>query len=174
MDNQYKDPVPKPTNPELTDPPYQYPPSSSNPQPPVHSRSNSKSQSRSVSSHSNHSASFSHSPYRANDPQERQNSSEPQRNPEAKPPQLDFLIFILKQLQPVLTEQKILNKIEAEVGDVTMEFDSSYVIPEYNGCLLKIKGNNLKKKRDATQLLLEFIVKNDLGLPENNSKKYEK
>ena len=176
MDNQYQDPVPKPTNPELTDPSYQYPPSSLNPQPQVHSLSNSKSQSRSVSSRSNHSGSFSHSPYRENAPQERQNSVEslPQRNPETKPPQLDFLIFILKQLQPVLTEQKILNKIEAEVVDVTMEFDSSYVIPEYNGCLLKIKGNNLKKKRDATQLLLEFIVKNDLGLPENNSKKYEK
>ena len=95
-------------------------------------------------------------------------------NAEAKPPQLDFLILLLKPLRPILIEKKILEKIENEVGDVKMEFDSSLVIPEYNGCLLKIKGASLKKKRDATKQLLEFIVGNDLDLPpENNAKKSE-
>ena len=59
-----------------------------------------------------------------------------------------------------------------------MEFDTSFVIPDFNGCLLKIKGPDLKKKRDATQQLLEFIVSNDLDQQmteeKNSSLKYSK
>ena len=45
---------------------------------------------------------------------------------------------------------------------------------------IKIKGPNLKKKRDATQQLLEFIVSNDLDQQvtdineKNSSSKYSK
>ena len=145
------------------------------------SRSRSGSKSRSYSSSRSRSRSSSYNSEfgergRQRDPGfERMDSniSHP-RNQDAKPPVLDFLIFILIKLQPVLTEEKILHKIETQVGDVIMEFDPSFVIPDYNGCLLKIKGVSLKKKRDATQQLLEFIVKNNLGLPEENSRKYDK
>ncbi len=80
-------------------------------------------------------------------------------------PKLDFLIIISTQIKDSLLENKILDSIISQIGGITMDFDLNFTIPEYNGCLLKIKGNEIKKKRDATQHLLEFIVKHDLDRP---------
>jgi hypothetical protein len=56
-----------------------------------------------------------------------------------------------------------------------MDFDLNFKIPEYNGCLLKIKSDDIRKKRDATQHLLEFIVKHNLDHnPNEPQKKGEK
>lgn len=96
-----------------------------------------------------------------------------QKDPNAKNPVLDFLIFISTSIKDCLLSNKIMDSITAQIGGITMEFDNKIKIPEYNGCLLRIKGNDIKKKRDATQQLLEFIVNNDLDHP-NEPKKTEK
>ena len=139
------------------------------------SRSNSSSHSRS-NSHMSHSSSGSKYDKRPKDQNFLQKNSPniTAANPNMKPPQLDFLIFLSKALQIVLTEKKILHEIETQIGDVKMEFDPTFIIPEYNGCLLKIKGPNLKKKRDAAQQLLEFIVQNNLDDPGKEAKKLDK
>ena len=88
-----------------------------------------------------------------------------QKDPNVKPPILDFLIFISTKIKDSLLENKILDSIISQIGGISMDFDLNFKIPEYNGCLLKIKSNDIHKKRDATQHLLEFIVKHDLDHP---------
>lgn len=97
-----------------------------------------------------------------------------QKDPNAKPPILDFLIFISTKIKDSLLENKILDSIISQIGGISMDFDLNFKIPEYNGCLLKIKSNDIRKKRDATQHLLEFIVKHDLDHPNEPLKKSEK
>ena len=79
-----------------------------------------------------------------------------------KQPKLDFLIFISTKIKDSLLENKILDSIISQIGGISMDFDLNFKIPEYNGCLLKIKSDDIRKKRDATQHLLEFIVKHNL------------
>ena len=97
-----------------------------------------------------------------------------QKDPNVKPPILDFLIFISTKIKDSLLENKILDSIISQIGGISMDFDLNFKIPEYNGCLLKIKSNDIHKKRDATQHLLEFIVKHDLDHPNEPQKKSEK
>ena len=102
-----------------------------------------------------------------------QNSS--QKDPNLKQPKLDFLIFISTKIKDSLLENKILDSIISQIGGISMDFDLNFKIPEYNGCLLKIKSDDIRKKRDATQHLLEFIVKHNLDHnPNEPQKKGEK
>ena len=107
---------------------------------------------------------------------ERENLIIKNENPLIKPkgPDLDFLIVLLNTLEEPLTEKGILEKISSRIGDLSMKFEPSFKIPEYNGSLLKIKGHSLQNKRDATQQLLEFILENNLDQPENTDKKFSK
>ena len=89
-------------------------------------------------------------------------------------PKLDFLIFISTKIKDSLLENKILDSIISQIGGIQMDFDLDIKIPEYNGCLLRIKSNEILKKRDATQHLLDFIVKNNLDHPNDRKKKGEK
>ncbi len=128
-----------------------------------YSQSNSPiSQSHSHSlSHSNNSYSKERSKNNSYSNNSEEKIKSPNQNIKEKPA-LDFLIFLAIPLKDRLIQENILSKISKEIGEVNMEFDTSFIIPDFNGCLLKIKGPNLKKKRDATQQLLEFIVSNDL------------
>jgi hypothetical protein len=102
-----------------------------------------------------------------------QNSN--QKDPNLKQPKLDFLIFISTKIKDSLLENKILDSIISQIGGISMDFDLNFKIPEYNGCLLKIKSDDIRKKRDATQHLLEFIVKHNLDHnPNEPQKKGEK
>ena len=139
-----------------------------------------------ISQSHSHSGSHSNNSYS----KERSKNNSYSNNSEEKPktpnqtfkekPSLDFLIFLAIPLKDRLIQENILSKISNQIGDVNMEFDTSFVIPDFNGCLLKIKGPDLKKKRDATQQLLEFIVSNDLDQQvtdineKNSSSKYSK
>ena len=89
-------------------------------------------------------------------------------------PKLDFLIFISTKIKDSLLDNKILDSIISQIGGIQMDFDLNIKIPEYNGCLLRIKSNDILKKRDATQHLLDFIVKNNLDHPSDRKKKGEK
>ena len=98
-----------------------------------------------------------------------------QKDPNLKQPKLDFLIFISTKIKDSLLENKILDSIISQIGGISMDFDLNFKIPEYNGCLLKIKSDDIRKKRDATQHLLEFIVKHNLDHnPNEPQKKGEK
>jgi hypothetical protein len=98
-----------------------------------------------------------------------------QKDPNIKQPKLDFLIFISTKIKDSLLENKILDSIISQIGGISMDFDLNFKIPEYNGCLLKIKSDDIRKKRDATQHLLEFIVKHNLDHnPNEPQKKGEK
>ena len=141
-------------------------------------------------SNSPNSQSHSHSPSHSNQSYSKERSKNSYSHSEEKPkspneqqfkekPALDFLIFLAIPLKDRLIQENILSKISNQIGEVSMEFDTTFVIPDFNGCLLKIKGPNLKKKRDATQQLLEFILSNDLDQPsdineKNSSSKYSK
>ena len=144
-----------------------------------YSQSNSPiSQSHSHSlSHSNNSYSKERSKNNSYSNNSEEKIKSPNQNIKEKPA-LDFLIFLAIPLKDRLIQENILSKISKEIGEVNMEFDTSFIIPDFNGCLLKIKGPNLKKKRDATQQLLEFIVSNDLDQQmteeKNSSLKYSK
>ena len=93
---------------------------------------------------------------------------------QAEKPKLDFLIFISTKIKDSLLDNKILDSIISQIGGIQMDFDLNIKIPEYNGCLLRIKSNEILKKRDATQHLLDFIVKNNLDHPSDRKKKGEK
>jgi len=98
-----------------------------------------------------------------------------QKDQNLKQPKLDFLIFISTKIKDSLLENKILDSIISQIGGISMDFDLNFKIPEYNGCLLKIKSDDIRKKRDATQHLLEFIVKHNLDHnPNEPQKKGEK
>lgn len=88
-------------------------------------------------------------------------------------PCLDFLIFISNEIKETLVQKKVMDQIIKKIGDISMDFDPDFKIPEYYGCLLKIKGPHLTEKRDATQELLEFIVNNNLDqqIEPNKNKK---
>lgn len=101
--------------------------------------------------------------------------SQSSKDPNAKQPKLDFLIFISTKIKDSLLETKTLDKIISQIGGISMDFDLNFKIPEYNGCLLKIKSDDIKKKRDATQRLLELIIDNSFDLnPNEPQKKNEK
>ena len=97
--------------------------------------------------------------------------SSSQKDPNIKQPKLDFLIFISTKIKDSLLENKILDSIISQIGGISMDFDLNFKIPEYNGCLLKIKSDDIRKKRDATQHLLEFIVKHNLDHNPNEPQK---
>ena len=137
-----------------------------------HSNSNSRSISRS-SSHSSRRNSFNSN---TNLPNRRSNdvSYNPnlpnikQKDPNEKPPILDFLIFLSNSFKKIILEKNILWQIESQFEGVHLTFDDSKQIPEYPASLLKISGNSLKAKRDASQKLLEQL--NNIKL-ENETKK---
>ena len=101
-------------------------------------------------------------------------SSQNFQNQQKERPKLDFLIFISTKIKDSLLDNKILDSIISQIGGIQMDFDLNIKIPEYNGCLLRIKSNEILKKRDATQHLLDFIVKNNLDHPNDRKKKGEK
>jgi len=72
------------------------------------------------------------------------------------------MIFLNKQIENSLINNGIFRKIEEQIGDVQFFFDYNYTIPDLVGYVLHIKAEDIKKKRDATQILLEYIVKNNL------------
>ena len=137
-----------------------------------HSNSNSRSISRS-SSHSSRRNSFNSN---TNLPNRRSNdvSYNPnlpnikQKDPNEKPPILDFLIFLSNSFKKIILDKNILWQIESQFEGVHLTFDDSKQIPEYPASLLKISGNSLKAKRDASQKLLEQL--NNIKL-ENETKK---
>ncbi len=49
--------------------------------------------------------------------------------------------------------------MEDNVGDVKLHFDYDFTIPDIAGCVLNIKGEDIKKKKEATQQILEYIMK---------------
>ena len=91
-----------------------------------------------------------------------------QKDPNEKPPILDFLIFLSNSFKKIILEKNILWEIESQVEGVHLTFDDSKQIPEYPASLLKISGNSLKAKRDASQKLLDQL--NNIKL-ENETKK---
>ena len=96
------------------------------------------------------------------------NNEAPQKD-KFEVPKFDFLILFSSMIEKNLVEKQILRKIEKDLSNcISMDFDHSYSIPEYNGTLLRIKGDSLKEKRDATERLLEFIVNNDIDQPEED------
>jgi len=92
-------------------------------------------------------------------------------NKPEKGPAIDFMIFLSKSIENSLSTNGILKKIEDQIGELKMYFEYEFTIPDLNGCVLHIKSEEIKKKRDATQNLLEFIVKNNLDEPEEEGKK---
>ena len=91
-----------------------------------------------------------------------------QKDPNEKPPILDFLIFLSNSFKKIILDKNILWQIESQFEGVHLTFDDSKQIPEYPASLLKISGNSLKAKRDASQKLLEQL--NNIKL-ENKKKK---
>ena len=115
-------------------------------------------------SNSPNSQSHSHSPSHSNQSYSKERSKNSYSHSEEKPkspneqqskekPALDFLIFLAIPLKDRLIQENILSKISNQIGEVSMEFDTTFVIPDFNGCLLKIKGPNLKKKRCHTTII---------------------
>lgn len=51
--------------------------------------------------------------------------------------------------------------MEDQIGDVKTFFDYNFTIPDLSGCVLNIKSDEMKKKRDCVQQLLEHVVKMD-------------
>ena len=140
--------------------------------PQADNRSDSKSQKKSRSnSYSRHDISRRNSSDRSDNEQGQKKGemnysqnfqSSGQKDQNLKQPKLDFLIFISTKIKDSLLENKILDSIISQIGGISMDFDLDFKIPEYNGCLLKIKSDDIRKKKDATQHLLEFIVKHNL------------
>jgi hypothetical protein len=85
-----------------------------------------------------------------------------QRGPVQRGPALNFMIFLGKSIENALTSSGILRKFEEQIGDIQFFFDYNYTIPDFLGFVLHIKGEDIKKKRDATQFLLDYIIKNNL------------
>lgn len=73
-------------------------------------------------------------------------SSKNYQNQQQEKPKLDFLIFISTKIKDSLLENKILDSIISQIGGIQMDFDLNIKIPEYNGCLLRIKSNEILKK----------------------------
>jgi polyribonucleotide nucleotidyltransferase len=92
-------------------------------------------------------------------------------NKPEKGPALDFMIFLNKAIENSLSSNGILKKIEDQIGELKMFFQYDFTIPDLNGYVLHIKSEDIKKKRDASQNLLEFIVKNNLDEPDEEGKK---
>jgi polyribonucleotide nucleotidyltransferase len=82
------------------------------------------------------------------------------------------MIFLSKSIESSLMSAGILRKIEDQVGDVKVFFQYEFTIPDLDGFVLNIKSDDIRKKRDATQNLLEFIVKNNIDDPSEEGKKH--
>ena len=93
------------------------------------------------------------------------------QNPHQKGPALDFMIFLSKYIENALSNSGAIKKIEDILNDVKFTFDYNFTIPDLTGCVLNIKSDDIKRKRDAAQQLLEFIVKHNLDEPEEEGKK---
>lgn len=93
---------------------------------------------------------------------ENRSHSQEHRGPTQRGPALNFMIFLSKQIENSLISNGIFRKIEEQIGVVQFFFDYNYTIPDLVGYVLHIKAEDIKKKRDATQILLEYIVKNNL------------
>ena len=124
----------------------------------------SRSESNSPNYNEHHRKSSDMSGFEQGQREERKYSSQNFQSTQEKP-KLDFLIFISTKIKDSLLDNKILDSIISQIGGIQMDFDLNIKIPEYNGCLLRIKSNEILKKRDATQHLLDFIVKNNLDHP---------
>ena len=133
----------------------------------------SRSESNSPNYNAHHRKSSDMSGFDQGQREERKYSSQNFQTNQDKP-KLDFLIFISTKIKDSLLDNKILDSIISQIGGIQMDFDLNIKIPEYNGCLLRIKSNEILKKRDATQHLLDFIVKNNLDHPNDHKKKGEK
>ena len=87
-------------------------------------------------------------------------------------PALDFMMFLSKQAENSLISNGIFRKIQEEVGEIELFFDYNYTVPDLVGNLLHIKGEDIKKKKDATVILLDYLMKNNLdNLNEEEEKK---
>lgn len=95
--------------------------------------------------------------------------NEKKKVPNQKGPALDFMIFLSKNTENSLSSSGILKKIEESTSDVKFQFDYDFTIPDLSGCVLRVKSSEMPKKKEATQQLLDFIVKNniDQGSEEN-------
>ena len=82
--------------------------------------------------------------------------------PKQKGPALNFLIFIPKNIENSLVSNNYLKRIEDTIPDVKVFFDPNSTISELPGCVLNIKSEDMRKKKDASQMLFEYIVKNNL------------
>ena len=131
----------------------------------------SRSESNSPNYNAHHRKSSDISGFEQQIPREDLKYSSPNFKSQQNKPKLDFLIFISTKIKDSLLDNKILDSIISQIGGIQMDFDLNIKIPEYNGCLLRIKSNDILKKRDATQHLLDFIVKNNLDHPHQNDRK---
>jgi hypothetical protein len=109
--------------------------------------------------------------YRSVSGENRSRSRSQQKNgPVQRGPAMDFIIFIKKNVESSLTNENILKKIEDQITDVQFNFTSNNAIPDLNGSVLHIKSEDIKKKRDALQMLLDIILKNNYEENEEGSK----
>lgn len=88
--------------------------------------------------------------------------SPPQKQPVQHGPALDFMMFLSKQAENSLISNGIFRKIQEQVGEIELFFDYNFTIPDLVGYLLHIKGEDIKKKKDATLSLLDYLMKNNL------------
>jgi hypothetical protein len=93
---------------------------------------------------------------------ENRSHSPENRGPVQRGPALNFMIFFGKQTENALISSGFLRKIEEQIGDIQFFFDYNYTIPDLVGYVLHIKGEDIKKKRDATQILFDYLIKNNL------------
>jgi hypothetical protein len=99
-------------------------------------------------------------------------SPNPNINKQEKKPALNFMIFLSKVIENSLTSGGILKKIEDQIGEVKLFFQPEFTIPDYEGCVLNIKSEEMRRKKEATQNLLEYIVKNDIDNADVENKKH--
>lgn len=101
------------------------------------------------------------------------------KNVGQKGPALNFQIFLTRYEEEEILKGQVLKKvkftikfkIEDQLSDVKMYFDYDFTIPELNGCVLNIKSDDLKKKKEATQQIFDYIVKNNLDSGEDEERR---
>lgn len=131
------------------------------------SRSRSYSKERRRDSRRRRSMSMSQSRIGSEEGRASINMNKPERGPA-----LDYMIFLNKLIEKGLTSNGILKKIEEQVGgDIKLFFDYDFTIPDMNGYVLHVKSEDIKRKRDAVQDILEFIIRNDFDDPGEDGKK---
>lgn len=109
---------------------------------------------------------------RSRSPSIREESPRPNLIKPEKGPALNFMIFLSKSIETSLTSAGILKKIEDQLGDVKLIFQYDFTIPDLDGCVLNIKSEDIRKKKEACQNLLEFITKNEMDEPSVEAKKH--